>query len=575
MKSSPVAPAETVRVAAAQFFSGADVAANLDLVVGYMTKAKAEGAHLLVTPENSNRVRDFTSREAAFDACEAIDGPFVTGIQAAARELGIMAAVGVDLRADTAPDVYITQILIDSTGDILHVHHKTVFWDYEYTLFTPGSKAIEVVDTRIGRIGMLLCADGIVPEVPRLLALQGAQILTNSLNSRGPDEMRVHEPLRAIENHVWHIAANTVGGPANGYPWTGGSQIISPTGQILANAGETDEGMVVADITPATSHPKVLAGIGDLDSFRRPDLYGELLDDIHGLRVAEMYGPVPPGTPAKPLPVATLQTSWYHATSWTLTRAVAQVEYAAKRGTALGVFPELFIHRPGEIEADPGAAAELSAQALDLLTAAAGEHGVWIVVNLVERDRDRYFSTAYLLSDSGDIHSTYRKAHLNESERLWATAGDDLVVADTPIGRIGLMIGDEIWLPEVARILTLRGAEVIAHPANWDRLEAATQAATERTEENRTHLISCARTDNPAGFGSQIVIADRFLPGQPVALMRYPTAVSSRTGFEENIFLELDLMDSHSKVQGFHLDPVATRQPHLYDALVLNGASTS
>lgn len=123
--------------------------------------------------------------------------------------------------------------------------------------------------------------------------------------------------------------------------------------------------------------------------------------------------------------------------------------------------------------------------------------------------------------------------------------------------------------------MSLRGAEIIAHPANWDRIEAATLAAVERVEENRTHLVSCARTDNPAKLGSQIVIADRFRPGQFIALMRYPTAIWSPTGFEENIFLELDLQDSNSKVQGFHLDPLATRQPKLYGALVKSCAGGS
>ncbi|MDN3495494.1 carbon-nitrogen hydrolase family protein [Planococcus sp. APC 4015] len=560
--------AGVVRAAAAQFFSGSDVEANLARVVGFMREAADAGVDVLVTPENSNRVRDYADRAECFDKSESIDGAFVTGIRQAARDLGIMIAVGVDLRGETAPDVHIASVLIDADGEIVHVHHKTVFWDYEYTLFTPGTKELEVVDTAIGRVGLLLCADGIVPEVPRILALKGAQVLLNSLNSRGPDEMRVHEPLRAIENHVWHVAANTVGGPADGHPWTGGSQVISPLGDIVANAGETEEGMVWADITPATSHPKQLHDIGDLTAFRRPDLYAELRRDIADHAGAAMYGPVPDGVAERLVRVATLQTSWYHATSWTLTRAVAQVSYAARRGAQLGVFPELFIHAPGSIAADPPAAAALGSQALDALRAAAGEHGVWVVVNVVEEEAGRFYSTAYLIDGSGGIAASYRKAHLSRDERSWATAGDEFVVAQTPVGRIGLMIGNEVWLPEVARILALRGAEIIAHPVSWDRLEAATQAATERTEENRVHLVSVARTDNPAGYGSQVVVADRFIPGQPVAVMRYPTAFASRTGFEEDLFLDLDLMDSHSKVQGYHLDPLATRQPHLYDVLV-------
>ncbi|WP_144875900.1 carbon-nitrogen hydrolase family protein [Microbacterium sp. 1.5R] len=566
--TSPSDSTATVRVATAQFFSGADVEANLALVVQHMRAAHAAGARLLVTPENSNRVRDYANRDECFEKSELLDGPFVTGIREVAAELGLMVAVGVDLRGDRAPDVHIASVLIDADGSILHVHHKTVFWDYEYTLFTPGTKQLEVIDTRIGRIGQLMCADGIVPEVPRILALKGAEILVNSLNSRGPDEMRVHEPLRAIENHVWHIAANTVGGPADGFPWTGGSQIISPLGDIAANAGETEEGMVWADITPATSHPKNLRGIGALDDFRRPDLYAELVADIDTHAGAAMYGPVPDGTPERPVRVATLQTSWYHSTEWTLSRAVTQVGYARTRGAVLGVFPELFIHRSGSIAADPAAAADLAERALDALRAAAAEHGVWVVVSLVEREGDDFFSTAFLIGADGEIAAKYRKVHLGEDEREWATAGEDFVVAETPVGRIGLMIGNEIWLPEIARILTLRGAEIIAHPTDWDRIEAATQAATERTEENRVHLVSCARTDNAAGYGSQIVVADRFIPGQPVAVMRYPTAYTSRTGFEEDIFLDLDLTDAHSKMQGHHLDPVATRQPHLYDVFV-------
>lgn len=562
------APGTTVRVAAAQFFSGADVVANLELCVSYMRRAADVGARLLVMPENSNRVRDFADREDAYAKSEDLDGAFVQGIRDAARELGLHVVLGVDLRSESAPDVYIGQLLIGPDGELLHVHHKTVFWDYEYTLFTPGTKPLEVVETEIGRLGLLVCADGIVPEVPRVLGLSGAEIFCNSLNSRGPDEMRVHEPLRAIENHVWHVAANTVGGPEDGYPWTGGSQIVSPTGEVLACAGETEEGMAWADITPATSFPKALVGIGSLDDFRRPDLYDELVAPVDSHAVAASHGAVAPDAPAVPLAVATLQVSRHHSLPWTLTRTVGQISYAATAGATLGVFPELHAYGPGEVEADPAAAAALGRRVLDLVVDAAAEHGLWVVVNVVEEAQGRFYSTAYLVSDTGDVEAAYRKAHLSETERAWATAGTELVVAETPVGVIGLMIGNEVWLPEVMRILTLRGAELVAHPANWDRVEAATQAATERTEENRTHLVSTTRTDNPAGLGSQIVIADRFVPGQPVALMRYPTAVTSRTGFEENIFLTLDLQDSHSKVQGFHLDPIATRQPDLYGVFV-------
>ena len=136
-----------------------------------------------------------------------------------------------------------------------------------------------------------------------------------------------------------------------------------------------------------------------------------------------------------------------------------------------------------------------------------------------------------------------------------------------------LMIGNEVWVPEVMRLLTLRGAELVLHPTSWDRQEAPDMAATERTEENRVHLVSVNRLDSPAKVGSQIVRSDLFIPGQPIALMRYPSAQWTRYGFEEQLIQRLDLRESHSKMMGHYLDPVGTRQPNLYGPLLVERTS--
>ena len=78
------------------------------------------------------------------------------------------------------------------------------------------------------------------------------------------------------------------------------------------------------------------------------------------------------------------------------------------------------------------------------------------------------------------------------------------------------------------------------------------------------HLVSCTRLDSPAEVGSQVVRSDEFAPNQPIALMRYPTGHWSRHGFEEQLLVDLDLRESHGKMMGHHLDPVATRSPELY-----------
>lgn len=555
----------TVRVAAAQFFSGADVDANVALCAGYIRAAAEAGARLIVLPENSNRVRDYVTREDCYAAAETLDGRFIAGMKAAAREAGLYVAVGVDIRGDQAPDVHIASVLIGPDGEIVGVHRKHVLWDYEYTLFVPGDEPFQVFETPIGRIGLLLCADGIVPETPRALALLGAQILCNSLNSRGPDELRVHVPLRAMENRVWHVAANTVGGPADAFPWMGGSQIIGPDGHRVAEAGELEAQLIAADIEPEQADDKHHPGLGDVFARRRPELYGVLGRPLNDIPVAAMYGAAE--GPSRPVTVTALQVSYFPNADWTIARALAQIEYAGRRGITFGVLPEMFAFRRGEVLDDPGAAARRSVEILDRLAKASAAAGMFTVANLVESDAGRLYSTAYLIDPSGDVIHRYRKTHLRPDES-WATAGDRIDVARTPIGQIGLMISDEVWIPEVARALAVEGAELIGHPADWDRDEAATVAATERCEENRVHIVSATRLDSPSAVGSQVMRADEFLGGAPIALMRYPTGYWSRPGFEEQVAITLDLREANSKLMGPHLDPLATRAPHIYDPLL-------
>lgn len=565
----------TITVAAAQFFSGADVPANLELCRSYIRQAAEASARLVVLPENANRVRDFADREECWEYSEDLDGDFSRGLAAAAAECGVYVAAGIDLRGATRPDVYISSVLYGPDGRIVGVYRKHVLWDYEYTLFVPGDEPLQVFDTEIGRLGLQLCADGIVPEVPRGLALLGAQVLINSLNSRGPDELRVHVPLRAMENRVWHVSANTVGGPADAFPWMGGSQIVGPDGARVATGPEDAPALVVGEIDPAQADDKHAAFGADAFGWRRPDLYGLLTTPHDDLPVRSMYGPAPGEMPHSPVRVAALQVSWFHNTVWTITRAASQIEYAGRQGVDIGVLPALFCLTRGQAAADPKAAAQVCSTALDAVAKAAAAASMFVAVHLVEEDSGRYYSTAFLLDRSGKIVHRYRKTHLNDRERTWATAGDRIDVAHTAIGTLGFLLGDEVWVPEHARVLTLLGAEIFVHAADWDSAEAAELAATERVEENRVHMVSATRLDSPCRIGSQIVRADLFDPGQPIALMRYPTGHWSRPGFEEQLRVDLDRREAHSKMMGHWLDPVATRAPQIYDPFIRAAAPAS
>jgi predicted amidohydrolase len=551
----------TVRVAAAQFYSGTDVEANLAVCRQWIADAAAEGAQIVVLPENCNRVRDYADREACWEHAHTLDDDFVGGLRAAAAEHGLHVVAGVDLRGAERPDVHISSLLIAPDGSLVGVHRKHFLWDYEYTLFVPGTDGFRVFDTALGRIALIICADGIVPEPARCMAVQGVDLFCNSLNSRGPDEMRVHIPLRALESGAWMVASNTVGGPLDAYPWTGGSQVVGPDGQVVALASESADELIVADIDLAASGAP--ASVGRSLARRRPELYGLLTTPTDEL--APMADPAA-GGPAT-VRAALMQLSRYHSSAWTVRRAIAQLEYAADQGADVGVLPELFAFAPGEVAADPAEAAVASEQVLVELREGARRTQTAVATSLVERDGDRFFHTAYLIGRDGQDLLRYRKTHLTGDEAGWATPGDRIEVADTPLGRVGLMIGDETWLPEVGRVLALQGAEIVLHPCSWTEASEALQAATERVEENRFHLVSATRLDNPAGLGSQAVVATAWNPLAPIALPRFPTAYTTRFGFEEQIVVALDRAGAHDKRLGAHVDVIRDRFPECYGAL--------
>ncbi|MFQ6347659.1 nitrilase family protein [Pseudomonas sp. R11F] len=94
-------------------------------------------------------------------------------------------------------------------------------------------------------------------------------------------------------------------------------------------------------------------------------------------------------------------------------------------------------------------------------------HQVYLVAGLSEIDDTRLFNTAVLLGPDGFI-GKYRKAHLWNLEKLWFSPGDTgFPVFETPIGRIGLLICWDIWFPEVPRILSQQGADIICSLNNW------------------------------------------------------------------------------------------------------------
>ncbi len=138
-------------------------------------------------------------------------------------------------------DIYNSSILIDDSGQIKERYRKTHPFPTERLWTIPGKEAV-VVETKLGKIGMILCYDGDFPELSRVLALNGAEIITRpSAFLRSFEIWEMTNKARAYDNHCYVLAANALGKDAGDNYYFGHSMIVSPIAQTLSLARGTEE----------------------------------------------------------------------------------------------------------------------------------------------------------------------------------------------------------------------------------------------------------------------------------------------------------------------------------------------
>ena len=143
------------------------------------------------------------------------------------------------------------------------------------------------------------------------------------------------------------------------------------------------------------------------------------------------------------------------------------------------------------------AAAPVPGPHSDYFSSLARRYQLHVVVGLVERDRHLIFNVAVLLGPDGSLIGKYRKVALPRTEiEAGITPGDEYPVFDTALGKVGMMVCYDGFFPEVARRLSLNGAEIIAFPvAGCNPLLAAARAC-----ENHIVLVSSTYSDRSLGW---------------------------------------------------------------------------
>jgi len=261
---------DTLKAALVQMNSAADSHTNLEQVQAQIRSAGRAGAQLVLLQELHNN-RYFCQHEnnGYFDLAEPVPGPSSELLSGLAAQLQLVIVASLFERR--APGLYHnTAVVLDSDGTLAGIYRKMHIPDdpgyYEKFYFTPGDLGFTPIQTRLGRLGVLICWDQWYPEAARLMALAGADLLLYPTaigwnpadpateQQRQRDAWKTVQCAHAITNGLPVLACNRVGfepdptGQTAGIEFWGNSFVAGPQGEILAQASAEQPELLLANI---------------------------------------------------------------------------------------------------------------------------------------------------------------------------------------------------------------------------------------------------------------------------------------------------------------------------------------
>ena len=248
---------DTVRAACVQMTSGVTIEGNIEQSSALIRAAHADGARIIGVPEVANLCQK--SRRRALETAQYEEfEPALKAWRELADELDIWLLAG-SMVVKVAEDKLVNRAyMIAPDGAIAAKYDKIHMFDVdlpngeryrESDLFTPGDKAV-LVDSPWGGIGITICYDVRFPHLYRALAKAGANMIWTSAaftRTSGKAHWHVMQRARAIETGCWILAPAQCGDHEDGRSTYGHAVIVSPWGEVVADAGE-EPGYIVADL---------------------------------------------------------------------------------------------------------------------------------------------------------------------------------------------------------------------------------------------------------------------------------------------------------------------------------------
>jgi N-carbamoylputrescine amidase len=274
----------TVRAALIQAQANMSKQQAVDKHIAMIADAASQGAQVVGLQEIFHGPYFCAEQDAKwYDTAEREDGPTVSRMREVASEHGVVLIV--PWYEEEQPGVYYNSAcVVERDGSIVGKYRKThiphvgpCFWEKFY--FKPGNLGYPVFDTSVGRIGLIICYDRHFPEVARELGLKGAELVFNpsaTVESLSRYLWELEQPAHAVANGFWIAASNRVGveAPLNNNKFYGSSYFCSPRGKIIAQASDSEDEVLVADLD--LDEIREVRNTWQFFRDRRPETYGEL-----------------------------------------------------------------------------------------------------------------------------------------------------------------------------------------------------------------------------------------------------------------------------------------------------------
>lgn len=435
---------------------------NIDGLAKAVEEAAKNGAKLIVCPEMSTTGYQYKDRDEIAPYTDTIPGKATDVIGAVAKKYGAYVVFGMAER-DPETDLFYNAAAFVGPKGYIGKYRKSHQWEAEEHWAVWGDVGVPVHDTELGKIGIIICMDANYVETARLAALGGADILAFPTDSTAQALWALQS--RAILNGYYIVCANRSNTELD-YHALGGSAIWSPTGQKLVSAKvlvDKDDNMDAPNIYYAMIDPAEYNNVNKQRlAQRRPKLYKDL-----ALHIAPWNYQA--STKSQNVNAAIVQ---YAPVKADKKQNMAKIEklLADRKSKLLDyiVLPEFSLTgRPSDANEAKSFAEKDNGASITFFKELAKKNSSHVVGTAIEDVNDKLFITAYVIAPDGKIIGKYAKTHLNDGE-TWASAGDKVCVFETSKGKLGVVFGNEAMFPEMAGVMAVKRADMLAVPASWN-----------------------------------------------------------------------------------------------------------